>query len=482
MSRHHRKFIKETKDYGELLMGSGQVWFDFQPANEATEQLVLRFLDEIGLSYPTKGGRRKLVLAMSDVIMAARHAPSRLIIWPMDTSYFTGAPYGADFARLVRNSLIDAGYLREVQKSSKWDKLARLYRVRLPHYVTDCSFKPHGIGPVVEVRSRRRRDNKGRQVGARRLSLKKFDVYQMIDITSRVKAINALMAEHPLVHPNGQTFMRCRRIFNEGSLEKGGRYYGGWQNYSEEDRLTMTIGGAAVAEIDLKACFLVVLGHAYNKGRPSKYQVQLPFDPYSTLPFVRECNDPDRRKRMRDLAKLLVSSVLANKGDLNKLPKGKKKVEGQTTGKKRTISVRDEYALGKDIKASDLYGQIHATFPFIKWMDARVFDLMYLESEIIGQTMHRLATTAGIPTYPVHDCLMCRVDDVERVLDELVATSNALLGAPISLDVSYPDRPTQYFKAEGSTLVRCDQGGVVLGPRSPSVLPDNSQLVVIENH
>lgn len=482
MSRLDRKFIKKTKDYGELLMGSGQVWFDFQPANQATEQLVLRLLGEIGLSYPTKGGQRKLVLAMSDVIMAARHAPSRLIIWPMDTSYFTGAPYGAKFARIVLKHLIAAGFLTLAQKSSKRDKLARLYRIRLPHYVAECSFKPHGIGPVVEVRSRRWRDNKGKLVGARRLSLKKFDEYEMVRITSRVKAINTLMAEHPLVHPNGQTFMRCRRIFNEGSLQKGGRYYGGWQNYSEEDRLTMTIGGAAVAEIDLKACFLVVLGLAYNKGRPSKYQVQLPFDPYSMLPFVRQCNDPDRRKRMRDLAKLLVSSVLANKGDPNKFPKGKKKVEDPTTAKKRTISVREEYALGQDTKASDLYDQIHATFPFIKWMDARVFDLMYLESEIIGQTMHRLATTAGIPTYPVHDCLMCRVEDVERVLDELVATCNALLGAPISLDVSYPDRQPEYYKAEGSTLVRCDQSGVVIGPRSPSMLLDDSEFEVIENN
>lgn len=482
MSNIDRKFIKKTKDYGELLTASGQVWFDFQPANEATEQLVVRLLDEVGAHYPTKGGQRKLVLAMSDVIMAARHAPSRLIIWPMDTSYFTGAPYGAKFARIVLRHLIAAGFLTLAQKSSKWDRIARLYRVRLPHYVDECSFKPHGIGPVVEVRSRRWRDSKGRQVGARRLSLKKFDVYRMVDITSRVKAINALMAEHPLVHPNGQTFMRCRRIFNEGSLEKGGRYYGGWQNYSEEDRLTMTIGGAAVAEIDLKSCFLVVLGHAYNKGRPRKYQVQLPFDPYSMLPFVRECNDPDRRKRMRDLAKLLVSSILANKGDLNKFPKGKKKVEDPTTRKKRTISVREEYALGQDIKACDLYDQIHTTFPFIRWMDARVFDLMYLESEIIGQTMFRLATTVGIPTYPVHDCLMCRVGDVERVLDELVAASNALLGAPISLDVSYPDRPPEYYKAEGSTLVRCDQSGVVLGPRSPLMLLDDGEFEVIEDY
>lgn len=461
-------------------MGSGQVWFDFQPANEATEQLVVRFLDEIGAHYPTKGGQRKLVLVMSDVIMAARHAPSRLITWPMDNGHFTGAPYGADFARLVRDWLVEAGYLHEVQKSSKWDKLARLYRVRLPHYIAACCFKPHGIGPAVEVRSRRWRDNRGKLVGGRRLPIKKFDQSQMATVMSGVKTINAMMANYPLVHPDGQTFMRCRRIFNEGSLKKGGRYYGGWQNLSETDRLSMTIGGAPIAEIDLKACFLVVTTLQYNKGRPKKYQVNLPYDPYLMIPFVRVCNDPDKRKRMRDLAKLLVSSLLAGKADLTKFPKGKKKKE-TATGKKKTISVREEYGLVSDVKASDLYNEIQRTFPFINYMGLDVFDLMHQESEIIGQTMLHLATRLDIPSYPVHDCLMCRVADVDEVLQVLATTANRLLGAPISLDVTYPDRPTKYYKAVGSELVQCDKSGERRSLGEKWVLPDDSDSDVIED-
>lgn len=482
MSRLDRKFIKETKDYGELLTASGQVWFDFQPANDATEQLVVRLLDEVGAHYTTNGGQRKLVLVMSDVIMAARHAPSRLITWPMDNGYFTGAPYGADFARLVRDRLIEAGYLHEVQKSSKWDKLARLYRVKLPQYVADCSFKPHGIGPVVEVRSRRWRDNKGKLVGGRRLPLKKFDPSQLAAVTSGVKTINAMMLKYPLAHPNGQAFTRCRRIFNEGSLQKGGRYYGGWQNYREEDRLTMLIDGSPVAEIDLKACFLSVLCHSVNKQRAWRYQVRLPYDPYSLLPFVRSCNDPERQKQMRDLAKLLVSAVLAGKSDLTKFPKGKKKTEiNTTTGTKKTLSVREQYALGSNVKASDLYDQILETFPFINHMEARVFELMHIESEIIGQTMVNLAIQSDIPTYPVHDCLMCRTEDVDQVLAELVATTNKILGAPISLDVSYPDGRTEYYKAEGSRLVRCEKSGETRNYKYTWGLSEDSDFSVVED-
>ena len=94
-------------------------------------------------------------------------------------------------------------------------------------------------------------------------------------------------------------------------------------------------------------------------------------------------------------------------------------------------------------------------------MDLRVFELMYEESEIIGQTMLRLYNEHSIPTYPVHDCLMCRVEDVELVLRELSATANRRLGAAISLDVTYADRPTEYYKATGSDLVRCNKDGEV---------------------
>ena len=80
MSKHERGFTKQTKDYGELHIASGQVWFDFEPANEETEGMIEALLAEIGAVYPTKSGRRKLVLVMSDVIMAARQIVPRRVV------------------------------------------------------------------------------------------------------------------------------------------------------------------------------------------------------------------------------------------------------------------------------------------------------------------------------------------------------------------------------------------------------------------
>jgi hypothetical protein len=481
MSKIERTFTKQTKDHGELQIASGQVWMDFEPANAATESLIERFLHEIGADYPTRGGRKKLVRVMSDVVMAARSANSGLIFWPMDNGCFTDGPYGAGFARLILECLKASSHLREQQKSSKWDKLARLYAVSLPHWLSACSFKPHGKGPAVEVRSRKFRDDAGRLVGGQRVSLKRFDATKVVEVKETVRSINAMMFKYPLVHPSGQTFMRCKRIFNQGSLTQGGRYYGGWQNLSEETRLTMTIGGSPVAEIDLKACFLVVLCGLYNKRKLRSSRMSMPFDPYSIIPFVRGCNDPERRVQMRELAKLLVCSLLADKVDLNKFPKGKK-TKVTTNGRKKTISVREQYGLGRDVKASDLYGQTHETFPFIKEIDLRVFDLMFTESEIIGTTMHTLYEKQGIPTYPVHDCLMCRVQDVDQVLQQLATTTNDLLGSPISLDVTFPDRPTAYYKAVRSQLVECNKAGEVRKPTASwGMLDDDDDFDLIED-
>ena len=82
MSKIERTFTKQTKDHGELETGSGQVWMDFEPANAATESLIERFLQEIGADYPTRGGCKKLVRVLSDVVMAARSAPTGLVIPP----------------------------------------------------------------------------------------------------------------------------------------------------------------------------------------------------------------------------------------------------------------------------------------------------------------------------------------------------------------------------------------------------------------
>ena len=452
MTNHERKFEHFSWYYGDLITASAQVWHDYEPANERASDLIARFLVDIGASWNTRLGNIKLHRAMSDVMMAVRFSSTGLVSWGMNTTQYVGAAYSGELARYLRDCLQQAGHLTLRQRASKRDRLTRIYSIVLPQWLDQCQFKMHGIGPVVEVRSAKWRDDKGRVVGGKKISASKFADGALKDAMAVVRGINAMMQQFPLMHPNGQTYSRCRRIFNQGRLDKGGRFYGPWQNFSEETRLQMKIAGEPIVEIDLKACFLAIMCSDHNKKRGKPNPIQLPFDPYLSIPFVKECHTPERRKQMRNLAKLLISSMFSDKLNLTKFPKGIKSKTNKT-GRRVIISVREQYQLPKGTKASAYYHQILHTFPFMHGANDKMFDLMYVESKIMCDAMVDLASVDGIPTYPVHDCLMCREIDLDKVINALCKAMQTHLKSLISLDVTYPDGTKFNYKAEAGRLV-----------------------------
>ena len=70
--------------------------------------------------------------------------------------------------------------------------------------------------------------------------------------------MSAFWAKHPLVLPaknmeRAQHFACATRIFHNGSLISGGRWYGGWTNIKSHKRLHMRIDDEPICEIDLNA-------------------------------------------------------------------------------------------------------------------------------------------------------------------------------------------------------------------------------------
>ena len=73
-----------------------------------------------------------------------------------------------------------------------------------------------------------------------------------------VMEMSAFWAKHPLVLPaknmeRAQHFACATRIFHNGSLISGGRWYGGWTNLKSHKRLHMRIDDEPICEIDLNA-------------------------------------------------------------------------------------------------------------------------------------------------------------------------------------------------------------------------------------
>jgi hypothetical protein len=71
-----------------------------------------------------------------------------------------------------------------------------------------------------------------------------------------VMEMNAYWAKHPLTLPatntdRAQLFACATRIYHDGSLISGGRWYGGWTNLKSDKRLHMRIDDEPICEIDL---------------------------------------------------------------------------------------------------------------------------------------------------------------------------------------------------------------------------------------
>ena len=84
-----------------------------------------------------------------------------------------------------------------------------------------------------------------------------------------------------------------RRIFNDGSFDRGGRFYGGfWQQIGKEHRSHIQIDGQRVIEIDFSGWHIQLLYARKNINYFTKYGTNA--DPYDI--HVPELNDPEYKR------------------------------------------------------------------------------------------------------------------------------------------------------------------------------------------
>lgn len=369
--------------------------------------------------------------------MAYQSSLEGRIFWPSANSEFTGCRYTGAITRPLKQAMKNR-YMRRVQRSSKRDKLCAVYETSIPNFGHPLRFKSHGLGPVIKVRSPKVRRG-GKVTGGQNLSLKRFDPQEVQKLQNEIRTIRTCMAKHPLTHPSGVQFSMITRIFNNASIKQGGRSYGSYQNYSESERLTMSIDGEPVCEIDIKSCYLAIIA-----GRA---KIRLPDDPYSALPYVLKHADTasEPYKQARNLMKLMVSKLLSVDGKPSTFPQGEK--VKMANGETKTLTVKQKYNVSKKVTAKGLYDEIYETYPFLRTNSHNVFELMHTESNIMTSTLHQLALK-DVPAYPVHDCLICKVSDKERVLEALKENLIFYLGSVPALDVTYPDGTCNIYKAE----------------------------------
>lgn len=414
-----------SNQFGELLHADSIVPLRFEPADQVTKEFVQGFLEVLGLQRPTANSNLKRIRCLSDLLVGCRQSETGLIGWPSANDNFTDGPYSAVILREVRSALVKGRFVELKQKSSKQDNLAAIYTFEpkiTPNYL---KFKSHGIGPMVEVRSEKVKVF-GNSEGGKRMSPHQFKP-DFSRLVGSMKTINSLALVYPLADLDGLELGQSKRIFNNGSLTSGGRMYGSWQNSKELERLQMTIGGEAVCEIDVTACFPNIC-HAVFGGDD-----HLGRYPYQQIKFVREANNPDRREDMKKLAKLLSAVWVASGGTQKQFPAGKKTTDSVS------VSIRTKYGLHKKTRFQDLMDQILEEFPFFRLINKSSPCLMFRESEIFSTAILDLVDQ-GIPAYPMHDAILVRLSDQTRGIEALQSSLKHHLGFLHDVDVSYIDK------------------------------------------
>ncbi|NIZ14720.1 hypothetical protein [Phaeobacter sp. HF9A] len=424
MAVEKQKRTLVSKSYGTLDKADAFVYRDFEPADEATRETITKLANDLGLPLRGKSQSQKYIRCLSDFLVASRASEESLIAWPAGAGEYNGPPYGLSVAKVTREALLGKGMITLHQKASKRDGLARVFRVNRNKLPASGRFKAHGEGPLVIVKSKKVMVN-GKNSGGTPMGRKQFEPKIKV-LEEQVKSFNKIMTSKPLESPKGITFGRCYRVFNNGSLQSGGRLYGPWQTLPEAKRLQLTIEGEPVCEIDLKASFLSISNGLTGFGDV------LPFDPYQKIRFVQEANGTDNQRLHRDAAKLLVNAYLCKDGDFKKFPKSKTKdkVSGKVIPFKKLHQLEMSF---------DYYlAQIHAAFPFLRAAKSKQFNLMFEESKIIIEAIE-IMQAQGVVSWPVHDSLLVKKSDREKAEAALRKAVTSLIGREVSMDCSFLD-------------------------------------------
>jgi hypothetical protein len=373
--------------------------------------------------------RRAIGLVLGDLALAADKDADRWTYRPLARGEFTNAPVSfRQFSSVLKG--LTAARLVEVLLGY-YDRTPGFVRGKSTRLRASDSLivllREHGIGPtrttdhfltglplhplVLKSSSTRKGHLKesGRRIG-----------FEHTDHTRRlegdIRELNDFIDSHEIL---GGTHRGYQRIFNCGdrkdySWNKGGRLYSqgedSYQRRKKAQRPEMTIDGETVVEIDIRASYLTIL-HA-RCGVP----LDASRDTYAVdgLP--------------RDVVKAWVTMTLGHDKFHTRWPK--EKVEDFA---KEGVDLRDDFPL-KLVQPLVLQA-----LPILAdWPDKEIdcFDLMYLESEAVVNTMLRLKREHGVVCLSVHDSIIVPRSHLDLAKGTLVHEYERVVGVKPAVKVN----------------------------------------------
>lgn len=221
------------------------------------------------------------------------------------------------------------------------------------------------------------------------------------DVASLRSFMRSFVIEAP-VQPGRKELVQ---VFNSSHLDKGGRYYGWWQNLTKTDRLRIKLDGSSVVELDYGVMHPSLLYHDLG--------LLVPEQPYHV------------EGEERDLCKATFGRMLNSKDQKGTLSKMAKEL-GNEERAERLVSAL--LALHKPLADAGEF-----------WSGVG-HELMRKDAKVAEQVMF-WAMWAGVPMLPVHDSFIVRREDAEACEQSMLAAYHALMGIRPTVKRSEPAEP-----------------------------------------
>ena len=254
-----------------------------------------------------------------------------------------------------------------------------------------------------------------------------------------VKEMNAYWSLHPLYNPIANEFYAsARRIFHNASIKSGGHWYGGWTNFTSNQRCNFTIDSHPVVQIDANAMILCLLSSLTGKPMNMIGSFQ---DVYQTVLFQIP-NIANSREKVKQIIMELVGS-------------------GDPYKEKPSSDSEVLDNVGEYIHIRDLCLQ---AYPALKCLNKERFnfinDLSYHEADILTLTLLNLKQISVV-AYPERGGLIVRLGDefnavetLKKAFKDYVYSFQKLNKLPeLDLDIALTVKfdPSNKIRVEGSS-------------------------------
>jgi hypothetical protein len=425
----------------------------YLPHNDDAHALVEALAMELGLTLKNSAGAKHKTILASFLYCVQEAGVGAYLDWSggttsQDTTGFSFFPAtGAATVVKVRTKLVEAGYVilgadllarevpLEIQELMglptqierkrhvnfyRINEMSLLANPRLETALFVDAQRPHVMVNKPEEYTDRV-ERKEANIKAPKLSWKAvYGGKHKRRATAAARAVmemNAYWAKHPLTLPatntdNAKLFACATRIFHDGSLIKGGRWYGGWTNLKSHKRLHMRIDDEPICEIDLNGSqptlFSSLLGLRMNVGETWT-------DVYASV--VERLDAGEERSLLRKMVKQVIVEMLGS-GNSNRTG------PASTKPPKNPLDFDDVQLFFDTDYSKQMYLQIQRAalevFPALQHLDTKYYNatgfLSYHEAEILTLTLLRLKAM-GVPAYGVHDCVVVKQSDKDKAVE-----------------------------------------------------------------